>query len=64
MKQVRQQSFSGSPEVSESLIIARNLARIYADVLAEPLPRDLQRLLVRLDERLSEGGQARPGRDS
>jgi hypothetical protein len=55
MKQIRQQSFSGASEVNESLMIAQNLARIYADVLAEPLPRELQHLIVRLQDRL--GGQ-------
>lgn len=37
--------------MNESLLIAQNLARIYADVLAEPLPPDLQRLIARLHER-------------
>jgi hypothetical protein len=40
-------------EARESLMIARNLARLYADVLEEPLPPDLARLIGRLEERLT-----------
>jgi hypothetical protein len=61
MKQIRQQPFSGSSEVNESLLIARNLARIYADVLAEPLPRELQHLISRLQDRLEGREGARLG---
>ena len=64
MEQLRQQYFSGSPEVSESLMIARNLVRIYEDVLAEPLPRELQHLIARLQERMNGREGAWPGRHS
>jgi Anti-sigma factor NepR len=45
-------------DAGESLMIARNLARLYADVLEEPLPPDLARLIGRLEERLTS---QRPG---
>jgi hypothetical protein len=47
-----------SAETQDSLMIARNLARLYADVLEEPLPPDLARLIGRLEERLAA---PRPG---
>jgi hypothetical protein len=49
-------------QTTESLTIARNLARIYADVLDEPLPRELAVLIERLEERMSDSarGARRP----
>ena len=40
-------------DAQESLLIARNLARLYADILEEPLPPDLARLIGRLEERVT-----------
>ena len=48
-----------SAETQDSLMIARNLARLYADVLEEPLPPDLARLIGRLEERLRRRAPAR-----
>ena len=36
-------------DVSEPLLIARNLVRIYDQVLGEPLPAELLRLVARLE---------------
>lgn len=53
---------SGSPEIGESLRIAQNLARLYAEVLEEPLPADLEHLIGRLHERMADrAGEGRGG---
>jgi hypothetical protein len=60
MREVTSKPFGDHGQgASDSLTIARNLARIYADVLEEPLPRELAILIARLEERM--GGGSRPG---
>jgi Anti-sigma factor NepR len=54
MQEIRYRAFGPHPVgARDSLMIARNLARLYADVLEEPLPPDLARLIGRLEERLT-----------
>jgi hypothetical protein len=42
-------------DVSEPLLIARNLVRIYDQVLGEPLPAELVRLVARLETSTNPG---------
>ena len=60
MQEIGNRAFAPHPtDARDSLMIARNLARLYSDVLEEPLPPDLARLIGRLEERLTT---QRPGR--
>jgi Anti-sigma factor NepR len=55
MKDMTRGAFGPHPaDTRESLSIAQNLARLYADVLEEPLPADLARLIGRLERRMSD----------
>jgi hypothetical protein len=55
MKDVSKGAFGPGPaDTRESLLIAQNLARLYADVLEEPLPADLARLIGRLQKRVAD----------
>ena len=42
-------------DVSEPLLVARNLVRIYDQVLGEPLPAELLRLVARLETSTNPG---------
>ena len=55
MQEISNRAFAPlAAETRESLRIAQNLARLYANVLEEPLPRDLVLLIGRLEQRVGD----------